>query len=235
MSERALRQRLESLELAGVTSLPKTRTSHGKRIGDALVGSQRTDSEEYGRLLSGMHEAVSHSNKCSQLASFSSQDVFGSGGDHSRLCFFGVSPEEADVEAGTLFTGETETLFTKILEACAFPFEEVYVLNSVEKPHPKEDHHDAHEIKNYEHFLEQHMNALKPQFICCLGTSAAQSLLRTAESIESLRKKWFAYQGVRAMCTYHPSYLLRNPSAKRDVWEDMKRLMSAMKIDLPAS
>ena len=109
------------------------------------------------------------------------------------------------------------------------------MLNSVEKPHPKEDHHDAHEIKNYEQFLEQHMNALKPQFICCLGTSAAQSLLRTAESIESLRKKWFAYQGVRAMCTYHPSYLLRNPSAKRDVWEDMKRLMSAMKIDLPAS
>ena len=148
MSERALRQRLESLELAGVTSLPKTRTSHGQRIGDAFVGSQRTDSEEYKRLLSSMHEAVSHSNKCSQLASFSSQDVFGSGGDHPRLCFFGVSPEEADVEAGTLFTGETETLFTKILEACAFPFEEVYVLNSVEKPHPKEDHHDAHEIKN---------------------------------------------------------------------------------------
>jgi len=76
---------------------------------------------------------------------------------------------------------------------------------------------------------------LKPGFICCLGASAAQSLLRSTEPIESLRKKWFTYQGVRVMCTYHPSYLLHNSSAKRDVWEDMKRLMGAMKIDLPAS
>ena len=235
MSERALRQRLESMELAGVTSLPKTRTSHGQRVSDASADSQRTDSQEYGRLLSGMHEEVSHCDKCSQVASFSSEVVFGGGNEHPQLCFFGVSPEDGHVEAGTLFTGQTEILFTKILDACAFPAEEVYVLNSLTKPNLHEHHDDAHEIKNYEQFLEQQVNELKPGFICCLGASAAQSLLRSTESIESLRKKWFTYQGVRVMCTYHPSYLLHNSSAKRDVWEDMKRLMGAMKIDLPAS
>ncbi|MBT4887819.1 MAG: uracil-DNA glycosylase [Planctomycetaceae bacterium] len=235
MSERALRQRLESMELAGVTSLPKTRTSHGQRVSDASADSQRTDSQEYGRLLSGMHEEVSHCDKCSQVASFSSEVVFGGGNEHPQLCFFGVSPEDGHVEAGTLFTGQTEILFTKILDACAFPAEEVYVLNSLTKPNLHEHHDDAHEIKNYEQFLEQQVNELKPGFICCLGASAAQSLLRSTEPIESLRKKWFTYQGVRVMCTYHPSYLLHNSSAKRDVWEDMKRLMGAMKIDLPAS
>ena len=235
MSERALRQRLESLELAGVTSLPKSQMSHGQRTSDMLVGSQKTDSEEYKRLLNVIHKEVLACDRCSQLVSFASKDVFGGGGEHPRLCFFGVSPEKTQAEAGTLFTGQTETLFTKILDACAFSAEEVYVLNSLEKPHPKEHHDDAHEIKNYEHFFQQHFHVLKPEFICCLGTSAAQSLLRSTESIETLRKKWFTYQGVRVMCTYHPSYLLDNPSAKRDVWEDMKRLMSAMKIDLPAS
>ena len=235
MSERALRQRLESLELAGVTSLPKTRMSQGQRVGDASADLQRTDSEEYGQLLIGMHEEVSRCTKCSRVASFSAQDVFGGGGEHPRLCFFGVSPENAHVEAGTLFTGQTAILFTKILDACAFPSEEVYVLNSLTKPNPKEHRQDTHENKDYEQFFEQHLNVLKPGFICCLGASAAQSLLRSTESIESLRKKWFTYQDVRVMCTYHPSYLLQNPSAKRDVWEDMKRLMSAMKIELPAS
>ncbi len=235
MSERALRQRLESLELAGVTSLPKIPMSQGRHVGDASADSQRTNSEEYGQLLNGMHEEVSCCNKCSQVASFSSQDIFGGGGEHPRLCFFGVSPEDAQVEAGTLFTGQTEMLFRKILEACAFPSEQVYVLNSLTKLNSKEHNRDTHEFKNYEQFFEQHLNVLKPGFICCLGVSAAQSLLRSTESIESLRKKWFTYQGIRVMCTYHPSHLLRNPSAKRDVWEDMKRLMSAMKIELPAS
>jgi DNA polymerase len=83
-------------------------------------------------------------------------------------------------------------------------------------------------------FLTQELKKMNPEFICCLGASAAHALLETTDSIGSLRKKWFEYQGVRVMCTYHPSYLLRNPSAKRDVWEDMKRLMEAMEIQLPA-
>ena len=74
---------------------------------------------------------------------------------------------------------------------------------------------------------------MQPEFICCLGTTAAQALLETNESIGALRKRWFEYRGSRVICTYHPSYLLRNPAAKRDVWEDMKELMEAMGIALP--
>ena len=95
------------------------------------------------------------------------------------------------------------------------------------RPHPEE-------VKNCRSFFEQQLEIVRPEFICCLGASAAHALLETTQSIGSLRKKWFEYKESRVICTYHPSYLLRNPSAKRDVWEDMKRLMEAMQIQLPA-
>ena len=64
--------------------------------------------------------------------------------------------------------------------------------------------------------------------ICCLGTTAAQALLQTTEPIGRLRGRWFTYGRARVLCTYHPSYLLHNPAAKKDVWEDMQMLMADM-------
>jgi DNA polymerase len=70
------------------------------------------------------------------------------------------------------------------------------------------------------------------EYICCLGATAAKNLLNTEVSISKLRGKFADYRGIKVMCTYHPAYLLRNPAAKRDVWEDMKSLMRAMGVDL---
>ncbi|MEX0713005.1 MAG: uracil-DNA glycosylase family protein, partial [Pirellulales bacterium] len=68
----------------------------------------------------------------------------------------------------------------------------------------------------------------QPEFSCCLGAGAAQALLGTTASIGRLRKRFHDYEGSRVICTYHPAYLLRNPAAKKDVWEDMQMLMQAM-------
>ncbi|MGE0609690.1 MAG: uracil-DNA glycosylase family protein, partial [Pirellulales bacterium] len=78
------------------------------------------------------------------------------------------------------------------------------------------------------------LEIIQPEFICCLGASAARALLKTETSIGKLRGKFFPYEGAEALCTYHPSYLLRNPAAKRDVWEDMQLLMKRMGIELPS-
>jgi uracil-DNA glycosylase family 4 len=83
------------------------------------------------------------------------------------------------------------------------------------------------------HPRSRQIAAIAPEFICCLGTSAAQSLLRTEETIGKLRGRWFEHGAATVICTYHPSYLLRNPAAKRDVWDDMQRLMTRMGIDMP--
>jgi DNA polymerase len=73
---------------------------------------------------------------------------------------------------------------------------------------------------------------IKPEYIVCLGTVAAQSLLQTDQTIGKLRGKFFEHKGATVICTYHPAYLLRNPAAKRDVWEDMKLVMKKMGVEL---
>ena len=77
------------------------------------------------------------------------------------------------------------------------------------------------------------MELIQPEFICCLGACAATNLLGTTSSIGKLRGRVLEYHGAKVVCTYHPAYLLRNPSAKRETWEDMQLLMRLMGIALP--
>ena len=74
-------------------------------------------------------------------------------------------------------------------------------------------------------FLERQIAAIQPDFIVALGTFAAQTLLGTSSPISRLRGRFHDYKGFKLLPTYHPAYLLRNPDKKRDVWEDMKKLM----------
>ena len=82
-------------------------------------------------------------------------------------------------------------------------------------------------------YLRQQLEIIRPEFICCLGAVAAQNLLDTTTPIGRLRGKIHSFGGIKVVATYHPAYLLRNPNAKRDTWEDMKFLMKEMGIELP--
>jgi DNA polymerase len=86
----------------------------------------------------------------------------------------------------------------------------------------------ADEVANCRGYLDRQLAIIRPRFICCLGSVAAQTLLNTTSSIGRLRKMIHDYQGMKLVATYHPAYLLRNPAAKKDVWDDMKMLMKAM-------
>jgi len=89
------------------------------------------------------------------------------------------------------------------------------------------------EAANCREYLDAQLEIIRPEFIVCLGAVAARNLLETDASIGRLRGKFYLYNGIRVLCTYHPAYLLRNPAAKRDVWEDMQVLMREMGIELP--
>ena len=130
--------------------------------------------------------------------------------------------------------GRAGQLLTKIIEACSLTRDEVYILNVLKCRPPDNRRPEPAEVANCRGFFERQLEAISPEFICCLGASAAQALLRTEETIGKLRGRWFEHGKATVICTYHPSYLLRNPSAKRDVWDDMKRLMERMGIDIPA-
>jgi len=111
--------------------------------------------------------------------------------------------------------------------------EDVYILNTLKCRPPGNRTPAPGEVSNCRGYLERQLDLIQPEFLCCLGTVAAQAILQTTQSIGKLRGRFHEYQGVRVLCTYHPSYLLRNPAAKRDVWEDMKVLMREMGIEIP--
>ena len=97
------------------------------------------------------------------------------------------------------------------------------ILNSV-KCLPPQNKPLPDEVATCEPFLFEQIAAIQPKVVVALGKFAAQSLLRTSDPITRLRGREFKYRDAILMPTYHPAYLLRTPSAKRDVWEDMKRV-----------
>ena len=84
---------------------------------------------------------------------------------------------------------------------------------------------EAHNCREY---LNGQIAIVDPEYIICWGSTAAQNLLASEETIGKLRGRFYTHGRAKVLCTYHPSYLLRNPEAKKPVWEDMKVLMSDM-------
>jgi uracil-DNA glycosylase family 4 len=175
---------------------------------------------------------VAGCTRCSELASTRTQTVFGTGPANARLVFFGEAPGADEDASGEPFVGKAGQLLTKIIEACTLKREDVYIMNVLKCRPPGNRNPEPAEVINCRHYFERQLEIIRPEFICCLGTVAAQALLEGREPIGRLRGRWFNYGSATVICTYHPSYLLRNPAAKRDVWDDMKRLMARMGVEL---
>ncbi len=171
--------------------------------------------------------------RCTQLAETRTQTVFGVGNITPRLVFMGEAPGADEDRQGIPFVGRAGQLLTKIIEACTLRRDDVYILNTLKCRPPENRNPEPDEVQNCRGFFERQIDLLQPEFICCLGGVAAKSLLNTDLAIGKLRKRFHDYRGIPVLCTYHPSYLLRNPDAKRDVWEDMQLLMQRLGIVLP--
>jgi DNA polymerase len=151
--------------------------------------------------------------------------VFGQGHPRARLMFVGEGPGQEEDLAGEPFVGAAGQLLTRIIEAIKLRREEVYIANVVKCRPPGNRPPEPVEIATCSPFLRRQIAAVRPLFICTLGACAAQTLLGTSEPISRLRGRFFDYEGIRVLPTFHPAYLLRNPERKREVWEDMKMLM----------
>ena len=179
-----------------------------------------------------IRQEVADCTRCDELAATRTQTVFGVGNPHARLCFLGEAPGADEDRQGEPFVGRAGQLLTKIIEACTLTREDVYILNVLKCRPPANRTPLPHEVANCRGFLDRQLSLIRPEYICCLGTVAAQTLLQTDTPIGRMRGKFLDYQGIPVMCTYHPAYLLRNPAAKKDVWEDMKLLMRKLGIEL---
>ncbi len=221
---RAVQQKLESVHRAGVTHLPKPPSiaEQGLPGGDERAGA-----------LAEVQREVAACTRCKELARTRTQTVFGVGNPYARLVFVGEAPGVDEDRQGEPFVGAAGQLLNRILQACTLARGDVYICNILRCRPPGNRNPLPAEAANCREYLDRQLAIIRPEFICCLGTVAAQNLLHTSDSIGRLRGRFHDYQGIQVLCTYHPAYLLRTPSAKRSTWEDMQMLMAEMGIELP--
>jgi DNA polymerase len=163
-------------------------------------------------------------SRCKLHALGRKQVVFGVGNPNADLMFVGEAPGADEDLQGEPFVGRAGQLLTKIIEAINLRREDVYIANVIKCRPPQNRNPEPDEVEQCEPFLFRQIDVIKPKVIVALGKFAAQSLLKTTEPITRIRGREYRYRDAILMPTYHPAYLLRNPSSKRDVWEDMKRV-----------
>ena len=159
------------------------------------------------------------------------QVVFGVGNPNADLMFVGEGPGADEDLKGEPFVGKAGQLLTKIIEAIDLKRNQVYIANVIKCRPPGNRNPEPDEVESCEPFLFRQIDAIKPKVIIALGKFAAQSLLKTTEPITRLRGRVFNYRGASLIPTFHPAFLLRNPSAKREVWEDMKKARAILRGD----
>jgi DNA polymerase len=157
------------------------------------------------------------------------QIVFGVGNPNADLMFVGEAPGHEEDVQGIPFVGRAGQLLTKIIESIGLSRADVYIANVIKCRPPENRNPEPDEVFSCEPFLFGQIDAVGPKVIVALGTFAARALLRTQDPISRLRGRVYEFRGARLIPTFHPAFLLRNPGAKREVWEDMKKVRSLLR------
>ncbi|MDA1232107.1 MAG: uracil-DNA glycosylase [Planctomycetota bacterium] len=197
-----------------------------------LLKQELTDSQQKQAALGLLAAVVSKCRRCSDLATNRKQTVFGVGDPNARIMFIGEAPGADEDAQGEPFVGEAGQLLNKIITACRLKREDIYICNVLHCRPPGNRNPLPQEASNCREFLDAQIQIVQPEYIVCWGAVAAQNLLNETRAVGKLRRQFFTYKGAKVMCTYHPSYLLRNASAKKEVWEDMKLFMLELGVEL---
>jgi DNA polymerase len=177
---------------------------------------------------------VAGCRKCAYLAETRTQIVFGTGSAETRLMFVGEAPGADEDRLGKPFVGRAGQLLTDMItKGMGLTREQVYIANVLKCRPPENRTPTELESDNCIGYLEEQIAIIRPAFICLLGRVALQGLLKSSAAMGKARGKWYYYKGIPTMVTYHPSYLLRKPEAKRDVWQDLQMLMKEMGLKPP--
>jgi len=182
---------------------------------------------EHVETLDDIQAVLGDCHRCN-LADSRTNLVYGVGNPGARLVFVGEGPGREEDLKGEPFVGEAGKLLTKIIEAMGMQRDEVYICNVIKCRPPQNRDPLLSEIEACSSFMLRQVKAIKPLAIVALGKFAAQTLLNVNTPISKLRGSFYDYHGIPLMPTFHPAALLRDPSLKREVWEDMKKVMLKM-------
>jgi DNA polymerase len=150
--------------------------------------------------------------------------VHSEGNPQARLMFVGEAPGADEDATGRPFVGRAGQLLNKIIEAIGMKREDVMIGNVNRCRPPQNRTPTGAEAATCKPFLLREIAIIQPEVIVVLGNTAMKNLLDTKEGITKLRGNFQDYRGIKVMPTFHPAYLLRDPSKKREAWEDMKKV-----------
>jgi len=167
--------------------------------------------------------------KC-RLAGTRTQVVYGVGNPKADLMFIGEAPGRDEDIKGEPFVGRAGQLLTDIIKAMKLTRDDVYIANVIKCRPPENRNPEPDELEACRPFIRRQIDLINPKVIVTLGKFALQSLMDRGYSITAARGTWLEYNGIKVMPTYHPAYLLRTPGAKKDVWQDMKKVMAELGI-----
>jgi uracil-DNA glycosylase family 4 len=180
----------------------------------------------------GVQRALGECTRCG-LCKGRTSIVFGTGHPEARLMFVGEAPGRDEDLQGEPFVGEAGQLLNKMLAAMGLRRAEVYIANVVKCRPPRNRDPEPQEIAACEPFLKEQIRVIKPAVLVALGRVASHALLKETTPISKLRGQWKTYEGTALMPTFHPAYLLRNPTDKKLVWADLQKVMAKMGLPLP--
>jgi len=178
--------------------------------------------KEKEKLLLKIYEEVKNCTKC-DLHKTRTQPVFGEGNINTKLMFIGEAPGEEEDKTGRPFVGRAGKLLTSIIEALGHKREEFYIANICKCRPPNNRTPTPYEMEQCFPYLKQQIDIIQPKVLCLLGATAARAFLKRNVSITKERGLTIRWEDRLLYLTYHPAYVLRNPSAKKVLLEDIKR------------
>jgi len=191
------------------------------------------ESPPSGESLAAIREDIGDCVRCKLCTLGRKQIVFGVGNPNADLMFVGEAPGRDEDIKGIPFVGRAGQKLTQIIEAIGLTRDDVYIANVIKCRPPENRNPEPDEVEQCEPFLFRQVDTIKPKVIVALGTFAAKSLLKSTDSISRLRGRVYDYRGAKLVPTFHPAFLLRNPSCRREVWEDMKKVRALLNGDGP--
>jgi len=189
------------------------------------------------RTLADIRAELGDCTRC-KLHSSRRSIVFGNGAEDAPLMFVGEAPGEQEDRRGIPFVGRAGELLDKMIEAMGWTRDTVYVSNTLKCRPPNNRNPAPDELSHCIPFLKAQVASIAPRIIVALGRPAANQLLEVNAPISALRGKFHDRLGAKVMPTFHPAYLLRDPSKKREAWADLKLVIAELArlgIHSPAS
>ncbi|MEZ4375665.1 MAG: uracil-DNA glycosylase family protein [Polyangiaceae bacterium] len=179
--------------------------------------------------LQALAQRITPCQQC-RLCEQRTQTVFARGNGQSGVCFVGEGPGFDEDQQGQPFVGKAGQLLDKMIGAMGIERDDVYVCNIVKCRPPNNRKPAPDEMQACRDYLTEQLELVSPRVIVALGATAVEGLLGSTGGITRIRGRWRLYKGrIPVMPTFHPAYLLRNPRAKREVWEDLKAVMAHLK------